>query len=197
VRSQSAGARRRARAGVDPFYRVNRLVHERVFEPGSPGFATWARVYDRVERARLGKPLHVLEQAVKVPLYDCRDCGDCSLPDIAYLCPESHCQKNQRNGPCGGARDGQCEVPGHSCVWADAYRRLKPYGEEGTILNRPPVIQDNRLRRTSAWANTFLERDHFATRRALAADATGTTRPATPTTTPAAPPASPEKGPAQ
>ena len=30
------------------------------------------------------------------------------------------------------------------------------------MLERPPVIVDNALRRTSAWANTFLERDHTA-----------------------------------
>jgi methylenetetrahydrofolate reductase (NADPH) len=47
-------------------------------------------------------------------------------------------------------------------VWVRAYERLKPYGEELSMLERPPVIVDNRLRRTSAWANTFLERDHFA-----------------------------------
>ena len=45
-----------------------------------------------------------------MPLFGCRDCGDCSLPDIAYVCPESQCAKNQRNGPCGGTRDGLCEV---------------------------------------------------------------------------------------
>jgi hypothetical protein len=33
-----------------------------------------------------------------------------------------------------------------------------------TMLDRPPVVQDNALRRTSAWANTFLGRDHFARR---------------------------------
>ena len=104
----------------------------------------------------------MLEQAVKVPLYDCRDCGDCSLPDVAYLCPESQCPKGERNGPCGGSRDGICEVLPRRCVWVRAYERLKPYGEELAMLERPPVIVDNRLRRTSAWANTFLERDHFA-----------------------------------
>ncbi len=159
--SLTAAARRRSRRSVDPFYKVNRALHARVFEPGTPGFRTWAGIYGAIERAHIGKPLHVLEQAVKVPLFDCRDCGDCSLPDIAYLCPESHCAKNQRNGPCGGAHDGRCEVGDRPCVWAEAYRRLKPYGEELTMLDRAPVIQDNRLRRTSAWANTFLRRDHF------------------------------------
>ncbi|MHB8892721.1 MAG: methylenetetrahydrofolate reductase C-terminal domain-containing protein [Candidatus Limnocylindrales bacterium] len=170
--SLTEGARRRARGRVSPFYRFNRVLHERVFEPGTPGFRAWAGAYGAVEKYRIEKPLHVFEQAVKVPLFDCRDCGDCSLPDIAYLCPESHCQKNQRNGPCGGATDGRCEVPGHTCVWADAYRRLKPYGEERTMLDRAPVIQDNTLRRTSAWGNTFLGRDHFATGSKAALSAT-------------------------
>jgi methylenetetrahydrofolate reductase (NADPH) len=118
-------------------------------------------LYRAIEGAHLDRPLHVLEQAVKIPLYDCRDCGDCSLPDLAYRCPESHCVKNQRNGPCGGSHDGLCEAAERPCVWAEAYTRLKPYGEELRMLERPPVIQDNALRRSSAWANTFLGRDHF------------------------------------
>ena len=31
-----------------------------------------------------------------------------------------------------------------------------------SMLEREPVVQDNRLRGTSAWANTFLGRDHYA-----------------------------------
>ncbi len=197
--SLTEGARRRARSRVSPFYRLNRILHERVFQPGTPGFRAWARVYGAVEKYGLEKPVHLLEQAVKLPMFDCRDCGDCSLPDIAYLCPESHCQKNQRNGPCGGAIDGQCEVPGHTCVWADAYTRLKPYGEELTMLDRAPVIQDNELRRTSAWANTFLGRDHYATDSKAALAATEPPKPAAKpaaTPAPAAPSApKPEKGP--
>ena len=155
-------ARGRARRRVSPWYKANRLAHRAVFAPGTPGFRAAGRLYGQLERAHLGRPLHVLEQAVKVPLYDCRDCGDCSLPDVAYLCPESQCPKGERNGPCGGSYDGICEVEPRRCVWVRAYERLKPYGEELAMLERPPVIVDNRLRRTSAWANTFLERDHFA-----------------------------------
>ncbi len=164
ARSLTPAARKVARSKVDPLYRFSRIVHQRVFEPGSPGFGVWGKVYEKVEQYKLDKPVHALEQAVKVPMYDCRDCGDCSLPDIAYLCPESHCQKNQRNGPCGGAHDGLCEVPGHTCIWADAYKRLKPYGEELAMLDRAPVLQDNALQRTSAWGNAFLDRDHIAKR---------------------------------
>jgi methylenetetrahydrofolate reductase (NADPH) len=196
--SLTEGARRRSRSRVSPFYRVNRVLHERVFEQGTPGFEAWSKAFAAAEKYRLEKPLHVLEQAVKAPMFDCRDCGDCSLPDIAYLCPESHCQKNQRNGPCGGATDGMCEVPGHTCVWSDAYKRLKPYGEELTMLDRAPVIQDNTLRRTSAWANTFLGRDHFATGSKATLSATApATAPAiapSPAATPSHAP-TPEKGP--
>jgi methylenetetrahydrofolate reductase (NADPH) len=196
ARTLTPAARARARRSVDPFYKLNRQVHGRVFEPGSPGFEAWKRIYETVERFHLGKPLHVFEQAVKVPLYDCRDCGDCSLPDLAYLCPESHCQKNQRNGPCAGARDGMCEVPGHTCVWADAYRRLKAYGEERTMLERPVVVQDNDLRRTSAWGNTFLGRDHYARRAAELEALAAAAGPAAPAVSaPIAPTAPTEKGP--
>ncbi len=165
-------ARGRARVRGSLAYRFNRLVHDLAFEPGTAGFRAGTRFYERVERYRLARPVHVLENTAKVPLFDCRDCGDCSLPDIAYLCPESQCWKNQRNGPCGGTRDGLCEVVDKECIWSRAYARLKPYGEELTMLDRAPVLQDNALRRTSAWANTYLGRDHFA-RRLAAEDTAG------------------------
>ena len=95
-------------------------------------------------------------------MFKCKDCGDCSLPDIAYVCPESLCAKNQRNGPCGGTRDGLCEVYDTECIWSQAYERLKAYGEEEQMLAGPVVVKDNALAGTSAWANTFLDRDHHA-----------------------------------
>lgn len=145
-------------------YRANRAIHALAFEPGSRGFRAAGRAYAAAERAHLGHLLHVAEQAIKIPMFDCRDCGDCSLPEIAYLCPESQCVKNQRNGPCGGSRDGECEIPGRACIWARAYERLKAYGDDAAMLDRPPAIPDYALRRTSAWANTFLGRDHVTRR---------------------------------
>jgi methylenetetrahydrofolate reductase (NADPH) len=99
----------------------------------------------------------------KAALYQCKDCGDCSLPDTAYLCPESQCAKNQRNGPCGGTREGRCEVDGYGdCIWLRAYERLKHDGREKELLGHVPVIQNQGLRGTSAWANLWLGRDHHA-----------------------------------
>jgi methylenetetrahydrofolate reductase (NADPH) len=157
---------RRTDLRVPISYRVSRRVHSAVFAPSAPLFPAGRAFYGAAERGprAVGKTLHLLEQGAKVPLFHCHDCGDCSLPDIAYVCPESQCAKNQRNGPCGGTRDGKCEVYDTECIWSQAYERLKAYGEEETMIDGPVVIRDNALRGTSAWANAFLGRDHNAER---------------------------------
>ena len=154
--------RRKTELPVALRYRFSRRLHQAVFADDAPLFSTGRALYGAIERAPrpVGKVAHALEQAAKVPLFHCRDCGDCSLPDIAYVCPESLCAKNQRNGPCGGTRDGLCEVYDTECIWSTAYERLKAYGEEEAMLDGPVVVKDNALARTSAWANTFLGRDH-------------------------------------
>lgn len=145
-------------------YRFSRRLHAVAFEPDAPLFPAGRAFYRAVEAAPkpVGKVVHAAEQAAKVPLFGCRDCGDCSLPEIAYVCPESQCAKNQRNGPCGGTRDGLCEVYDSECIWSQAYERLKAYGEEESLVDGPVVVKDNALDRTSAWANAFLGRDHRA-----------------------------------
>ena len=157
-------ARGRTDLRVPLRYRFSRRMHDAVFESDAPLRPAGTALYRAVERGprRIGKALHVVEHASKAAMFGCRDCGDCSLPDIAYLCPESQCAKNQRNGPCGGTRHGACEVGEKQCIWALAYERLKRYGEEATMLDGPVVIKDNQLRGTSAWANSFLGRDHHA-----------------------------------
>jgi methylenetetrahydrofolate reductase (NADPH) len=159
--------RRKTELPVPVRYRFSRRLHAAVFEPEAPLFAAGRAFYRAVESAppSVGKLAHAAEQAAKVPLFHCRDCGDCSLPDIAYVCPESQCAKNQRNGPCGGTREGLCEVYDTECIWSQAYERLKAYGEEEAMLDGPAIVKDNALARTSAWANTFLGRDHHAAER--------------------------------
>jgi methylenetetrahydrofolate reductase (NADPH) len=142
-------------------YKFSRRLHAAAFEPDAPLFAAGRAFYRAIEKSPgMTKAAHAVEQAAKVPLFGCRDCGDCSLPDIAYVCPESQCAKNQRNGPCGGTREGLCEVYDTECIWSQAYERLKAYGEEESMLDGPAIVKDNALARTSAWANTFLGRDH-------------------------------------
>jgi methylenetetrahydrofolate reductase (NADPH) len=164
VLSKAPESMRASRRHIPLSYKINRLVHDKVFEKGSTGFNIGKRVSRVVERSGKGlqKTLHGVEQAFKILAFDCRDCGDCSLSEIAFLCPESQCAKNQRNGPCGGTRQGKCEVGEKECIWALAYERLKAYGEEEEMLERPVAFKDGTLKGTSAWANTFLERDHHA-----------------------------------
>lgn len=150
--------------GSRPMYSLSRGVHDAAFTPGSWAFRLGQKIYSRASNKAQGpKLLRVLEHVSKSVLFGCKDCGDCSLPETAFLCPESQCAKNQRNGPCGGTRDGKCEVAEFECIWSRAYHRLKQDGSETTLLDHAPVIQDQALRGTSSWANTFLGRDHQAT----------------------------------
>src|SRR5688572_5351620 len=146
-------------------YRFSKFVHDAVFTPGTKLNKVGRYVYAHSRDTYQGpRSLRVLEHASKAAMFSCRDCGDCSLPDIAFLCPESQCAKNQRNGPCGGTRDGKCEVAEFECIWGRAYDRMKYEGCEQKMLQHAPVIQDHSLRGTSSWGNAFLERDHTAHR---------------------------------
>ena len=109
-----------------------------------------------------GRVVYSLERASKHALYGCQDCGDCSLPECAYLCPRYSCSKCGRNGPCGGSADGRCELDDKECIWARIYERLKSYGESQTMLDGPLAFYNAKLDRTSSWANFYLERDHAA-----------------------------------
>jgi methylenetetrahydrofolate reductase (NADPH) len=145
-------------------YGLSKLSHSLMFAPGRVftklGTKLCAGATDPMQGPA---PLRALEHASKAVLFRCHDCGDCSLPEIAYLCPESQCAKNQRNGPCGGTRDGRCEVAGYGdCIWLRAYERLKHDGRAADLLSHTPVIQNQGLRGTSSWANHWLGRDHAA-----------------------------------
>jgi methylenetetrahydrofolate reductase (NADPH) len=149
------------RDGPGLAYRFHERFHDLAFVPGTRLFSLGRALCASARRPEQGPaPLRWLERLAKGILFDCRDCGDCALPETAFLCPESACVKNQRNGPCGGTRDGLCEVRDVPCLWARAYDRLQARGREREIAEALPVIQDQSLRGTSGWANAFLGRDH-------------------------------------
>lgn len=147
-------------------YAVAKIAHEAMFAQGTAGAraGAWLCAHARDPMQGPGA-MRAVERLSKTLLFRCRDCGDCSLQEIAYLCPESQCAKNQRNGPCGGTREGRCEVEGFGeCIWLRAYERLQQDGREQTLLDHVPVVQNQGLRRTSAWANYWLGRDHAGKR---------------------------------
>lgn len=60
----------------------------------------------------------------------CSACGECILEDTGGICPITRCPKGLLNGPCGGAREGKCEVdPEKDCAWELIYKRLKELGK--------------------------------------------------------------------
>ncbi len=59
----------------------------------------------------------------------CKGCGDCLLTVTAGICPISLCAKSILNGPCGGSKEGHCEIsPDIPCAWARIYDRLDKQG---------------------------------------------------------------------
>jgi methylenetetrahydrofolate reductase (NADPH) len=113
------------------------------------------RIADK--KPALSHAVERFEFAIKSPLFGCQACGNCVLGDMEYVCPQT-CPKNLRNGPCGGTKNGQCEVEDKPCIWVGVYERAKDAGRiEDLQTYIPPPRRD--LKRTSSWINYFLERD--------------------------------------
>ena len=56
----------------------------------------------------------------------CRFCGQCVLGSTGAICPITQCAKSLVNGPCGGQKNGRCEVnPENPCAWIKIYERLQ------------------------------------------------------------------------
>lgn len=59
----------------------------------------------------------------------CAQCGHCVLGETAGICPITSCHKGLLNGPCGGTKDGKCEVDrDKDCAWTLIYQKLKDQG---------------------------------------------------------------------
>jgi ferredoxin len=59
----------------------------------------------------------------------CSLCGECIVEYTGGLCPVTLCAKSLLNGPCGGARNGKCEVNrNRDCGWQLIYDRLRELG---------------------------------------------------------------------
>ena len=59
----------------------------------------------------------------------CLACGDCILAETGGVCPVTICAKGLQNGPCGGTKEGKCEVAkDKDCAWTLIYNRLEMQG---------------------------------------------------------------------
>ena len=74
--------------------------------------------------------------------YKCDRCGECYLNMTGGICPITACSKSLVNGPCGGTKNGKCEVdPEMDCGWERIYRRLAQLGRLD-ILKCPVNIRN-------------------------------------------------------
>ncbi len=105
----------------------------------------------------LARALERLEFAIKRPVFGCEACGNCVLGDMEFVCPMT-CPKHERNGPCGGAAHGRCEVEDKPCIWGQVYERAGAANRIDTLrVYIPPPAPG--LCGTSSWINYFLDRD--------------------------------------
>ncbi len=75
----------------------------------------------------------------------CRACGECVLNSTGGICPVAYCAKSLLNGPCGGAKEGKCEVDSErDCAWLNIYDRLKRQGRTDVMLGEVRVRDYNR-----------------------------------------------------
>lgn len=120
-------------------------------------------IFERVGAKRSSRWLKPVERLIKVPIFDCKTCGQCILHSTGMTCPMA-CPKQLRNGPCGGVRmNGNCEVqPEMYCVWVKAVERAARISNRLELgeLN-PPV--DWQLQGTSSWVTFAIGRDNVVT----------------------------------
>lgn len=70
----------------------------------------------------------------------CKACGECELGWTGGICPVTICAKGLINGPCGGAKDGKCEVSSENeCAWIMIYDRLKAINQLDNMLEMRPI----------------------------------------------------------
>jgi len=91
----------------------------------------------------------------------CTECGQCFLDVTGGICPLTACAKQLVNGPCGGAKDGCCEVEPdvRRCAWSVIYERLERQGRLDLLRRSPLQTKDyslmqppTELRGTRKWA---------------------------------------------
>jgi len=145
-----------------PLFWATQALHWFLFHEGTPGHRFMTAFSKAVDpHSRLVRAIYKFERGSKRAMFDCRECGDCMLPDMFFICPESNCPKHMRMGPCGGNRaDGHCEAfPDRMCAWERVYWRAKRRDLVQSLQFVVPP-RDWRLYKTASWLSYFLRRDH-------------------------------------
>lgn len=142
---------------------IHQKTHDFLFAPPAPAsrlFGTFCLFCDRSRRRK--NILRTVERWLKTFLFHCKMCGDCTLPESTFICPQSGCPKNLLNGPCGGSRNRTCEVyPDRYCFWVRVYDREDRDSTVERLGGTPCLPPKNwALDQTSSWINFYAGRDH-------------------------------------
>jgi len=70
---------------------------------------------------------------------ECLCCGDCRLGQYGGVCVLTRCAKKLSNGPCGGSRNGKCEInPETDCAWQLVIDRMGALGQLDSLKEYVP-----------------------------------------------------------
>ncbi len=76
----------------------------------------------------------------------CGACGTCYLTVTGGICPVVDCSKGLLNGPCGGTKNGKCEVSkDRDCGWEKIYKRLNEQKRTALFINEKTAIRDYKI----------------------------------------------------
>jgi electron transport complex protein RnfC len=76
-------------------------------------------------------------QGISAQSWDCRQCGECYLNYTGGICPITACSKHLLNGPCGGYKNGKCEVNSEmDCGWVMIYNRLLKQKKQEKLITK-------------------------------------------------------------
>jgi electron transport complex protein RnfC len=82
-------------------------------------------------------------QGVTPVEFDCEQCGECRLGDTYGICPITACSKGLLNGPCGGAKNGKCEVDKQmDCGWQKIFEKKQKIDTGKTDTAETAGIRD-------------------------------------------------------
>lgn len=104
----------------------------------------------------------------------CAGCAECYLNLTGGICPVVNCAKGLLNGPCGGAKEGKCEIdPDVDCAWEKIYQRsekqkgkftlesvqIRDYSKPSFKLKEDLSVQNQALRKQGFYGGLYpLER---------------------------------------
>ncbi len=142
---------------TSPHYTISKKAHDLMFEADGPLYEPLKRICFSLEKHGFEAALDKLEFFIKMLLFNCQNCGDCRLADLAYLCPQSGCAKFLLNGPCGGSQNGWCEVypKKKRCFYVKIFERLNFHEIEKLFTGEILPPRDWSRNQTSAWLHFF------------------------------------------